>query len=188
MAALLGLVVILLLVTMVITALSYLIMIFRIVVECVLINKADGNWWKGLIPFYRRWGYLHIGFGHKTAIMMFVIDMILYAITFCLRLVLNITQEVSDAITESADLSSLMTDSTRLTVDGAIIILSLVTLIFLFVFALERRFQTFALCRAFGKETGFCVAAFFVPTIISAIIAFGSSEYMEDVIEIIPEY
>lgn len=188
MAALLGLVVILLLVTMVITALSYLIMIFRIVVECVLINKADGNWWKGLIPFYRRWVYLHIGFGHKTAIMMFVIDMILYAITFCLRLVLNITQEVSDAITESADLSSLMTDSTRLTVDGAIIILSLVTLIFLFVFALERRFQTFALCRAFGKETGFCVAAFFVPTIISAIIAFGSSEYMEDVIEIIPEY
>ena len=188
MAALLGLVVILLLVTMVITVLSYLIMIFRIVVECVLINKADGNWWKGLIPFYRRWVYLHIGFGHKTAIMMFVIDMILYAITFCLRLVLNITQEVSDAITESADLSSLMTDSTRLTVDGAIIILSLVTLIFLFVFALERRFQTFALCRAFGKETGFCVAAFFVPTIISAIIAFGSSEYMEDVIEIIPEY
>ena len=188
MTALLGLVVILLLVTMVITALSYLIMIFRIVVECVLINKADGNWWKGLIPFYRRWVYLHIGFGHKTAIMMFVIDMILYAITFCLRLVLNITQEVSDAITESADLSSLMTDSTRLTVDGAIIILSLVTLIFLFVFALERRFQTFALCRAFGKETGFCVAAFFVPTIISAIIAFGSSEYMEDVIEIIPEY
>ena len=188
MAALLGLVVILLLVTMVITALSYLIMIFRIVVECVLINKADGNWWKGLIPFYRRWVYLHIGFGHKTAIMMFVIDMILYAITFCLRLVLNITQEVSDAITESADLSSLMTDSTRLTVDGAIIILSLVTLIFLFVFALERRFSTFALCRAFGKETGFCVAAFFVPTIISAIIAFGSSEYMEDVIEIIPEY
>ena len=188
MAAILGLVVILLLVTMVITALSYLIMIFRIVVECVLINKADGNWWKGLIPFYRRWVYLHIGFGHKTAIMMFVIDMILYAITFCLRLVLNITQEVSDAITESADLSSLMTDSTRLTVDGAIIILSLVTLIFLFVFALERRFQTFALCRAFGKETGFCVAAFFVPTIISAIIAFGSSEYMEDVIEIIPEY
>ena len=188
MAALLGLVVILLLATMVITALSYLIMIFRIVVECVLINKADGNWWKGLIPFYRRWVYLHIGFGHKTAIMMFVIDMILYAITFCLRLVLNITQEVSDAITESADLSSLMTDSTRLTVDGAIIILSLVTLIFLFVFALERRFQTFALCRAFGKETGFCVAAFFVPTIISAIIAFGSSEYMEDVIEIIPEY
>lgn len=188
MTALLGLVVILLLVTMVITALSYLIMIFRIVVECVLINKADGNWWKGLIPFYRRWVYLHIGFGHKTAIMMFVIDMILYAITFCLRLVLNITQEVSDAITESADLSSLMTDSTRLTVSGAIIILSLVTLIFLFVFALERRFQTFALCRAFGKETGFCVAAFFVPTIISAIIAFGSSEYMEDVIEIIPEY
>lgn len=188
MAALLGLVVILLLVTMVITALSYLIMIFRIVVECVLINKADGNWWKGLIPFYRRWVYLHIGFGHKTAIMMFVIDMILYAITFCLRLVLNITQEVSDAITESADLSSLMTDSTKLTVSGAIIILSLVTLIFLFVFALERRFSTFALCRAFGKETGFCVAAFFVPTIISAIIAFGSSEYMEDVIEIIPEY
>ena len=188
MAAILGLVVILLLVTMVITALSYLIMIFRIVVECVLINKAEGNWWKGLIPFYRRWVYLHIGFGHKTAIMMFVIDMILYAITFCLRLVLNITQEVSDAITESADLSSLMTDSTRLTVSGAIIILSLVTLIFLFVFALERRFSTFALCRAFGKETGFCVAAFFVPTIISAIIAFGSSEYMEDVIEIIPEY
>lgn len=188
MTALLGLVVILLLVTMVITALSYLIVIFRIVVECVLINKADGNWWKGLIPFYRRWVYLHIGFGHKTAIMIFVIDMILYAITFCLRLVLNITQEVSDAITESADLSSLMTDSTRLTVSGAIIILSLVTLIFLFVFALERRFSTFALCRAFGKETGFCVAAFFVPTIISAIIAFGSSEYMEDVIEIIPEY
>ena len=48
--------------------------------------------------------------------------------------------------------------------------------------------KAFAMCRAFGKETGFCVAAFFVPTIISAIIAFGSSEYMEDVIEIIPEY
>ena len=52
MAALLGLAVILLLATAVITFLSYLIMIFRIVVECVLINKADGNWWKGLIPFY----------------------------------------------------------------------------------------------------------------------------------------
>ena len=188
MAVLLGLVAILMLATILISAVNFLILIFRVAVDCVLIHKADGNWWKGLIPFYNRWTYLHIGFNHKTAIMLFIIDTILYVITFCVRLVLNITQEVSDTFTSSPDLSSYMSSSTSTTVSIVILILSLVALLLLFILTLERRFSTFAMCRAFGKDTGLCVAAFFVPTIIGAIIAFGSSEYQEDVIEIIPEY
>ena len=162
--------------------------IFRIAVDCVIIHKGEGNWWKGLIPFYSRWVYIHLGFAHKSAVMVFIIEMILFVVSFGLRLTVNILEEVNDAFANSSVNLSDSFYNTMLAMSGVGLILALITLVVLFVYSLEKRFTVFAMCKAFGKETGMCVAAFFVPTIISAIIAFGSSDYQDDVIEIIPEY
>ena len=54
--------------------------LLQVAINCVVIHKGEGNWWKGLIPFYSRYVKYHLAFNHKTAVLVFVVDMVVLAI------------------------------------------------------------------------------------------------------------
>ncbi len=156
-----------------------LVKIFRVICNCLIINKAGEDFWKGLIPFYNMYVLFDLAFNHKTAVVMFIIYVFSTVITFGL----SVTDRIIGLFAEQySDIQTIYNTLALITV--AIGLLNL--LIFLLVTAVKR-FYSFAIARAFGHETGFCVAAIFFPTITSAILAFGSNEYVSDVTELIKE-
>ena len=166
--------------------------LLQVAINCVVIHKGEGNWWKGLIPFYSRYVKYHLAFNHKTAVLVFVVDMVVLAILGGLVIAATIMSGVGNAIELNSGYYSSATYNAPTSFDSwvtlfglANMILSGIILIVRIAASLIYRFTTFALCKSFGRETGFCVCAFFFPVITSAIVAFGPDEYCEYLTEIL---
>lgn len=173
-----------LLVFIIVFAIVILISIFKIVLNCLIINKAEGNWWKGLIPFYNRYTLYTLAFNQKTAVMMFIIYMITYVATFILNGFSRTSQAVSNVAQGS---SSSSTGAILGVMAGASLIIALISWLVAIVQLVIRSIYQFAIGKSFGMETWFNVLSIFFPTITAAILAFGSAEYEGDTVDIIPD-
>lgn len=175
----LGFSALLLLIGLIGSIISGIIKIMRIVINCLIINKAGDDFWKGLIPFYCRYVLFDLAFNHKTAVVMFVI----YIVSNIMMFGLGVIMKTMEYIAETYNDIQTITDTFMVV---ALVMGSVNLLIWLVVQAVNR-FYSFAIARAFGHETGFCIAAIFFPLITSAILAFGSNEYVSDVTELFKE-
>lgn len=173
-----------LVVFIIVFAIVILISIFKIVLNCLIINKAEGNWWKGLIPFYNRYTLYTLAFNQKTAVMMFIIYMITYVATFILNGFSRTSQAVSNVAQGS---SSSSTGAILGVMAGASLIIALISWLVAIVQLVIRSIYQFAIGKSFGRETWFNVVSIFFPTITAAILAFGSAEYEGDTVDIIPD-
>ena len=86
-----------------------LICVFKIVCNCLIINKAEGNWWKGIIPFYNKYTLFTLAFNQKTATVMFILYVILMVITFIVNGFSNVVQAISNSSSNYGNTSSSMT-------------------------------------------------------------------------------
>ena len=166
--------------------------LLQIAINCVVIYKGEGNWWKGLIPFYSRYVKYHLAFNHKTAVLVFIVDMVVLAILGGLITVSTVMSGVSDAVASNSGYYTTVASNPPTSFDSLVTLVGLTSMILSGIMFLVRiassliyRFATYALCKSFGRETGFCVCAFFFPVITSAIVAFGPDEYCEYLTEIL---
>ena len=166
--------------------------LLQVAINCVVIHKGEGNWWKGLIPFYSRYVKYHLAFNHKTAVLVFVVDMVVIAILSGLAIATTVMSGVSDAIASNSGYYTTVAYNAPTSFDSWVTLFGLANMIITGVMGLFRlvssiiyRLTTVALCKSFGRETGFCVCAFFFPVITSAIVAFGPDEYCEYLTEIL---
>ena len=173
-----------LIIIVIVCIISILVLIFKTVLNCLIINKAEGNWWKGLIPFYNRYTLYTLAFNQKTAVMMFIIYMITYVATFIINGFSRASQAVSNVAQGS---SSSSTGAILGVMAGASLIIALISWLVAIVQLVIRCIYQFAIGKSFGMETWFNVLSIFFPTITAAILAFGSAEYEGDTVDIIPD-
>ena len=163
-----------------------LICVFKIVCNCLIINKAEGNWWKGIIPFYNKYTLFTLAFNQKTATVMFILYVILMVITFIVNGFSNVVQIISDSSSNYGNTSSSMT-AIAAVVAGAGLIIWLISMIVSIGQLVIRSIYQFAIGKSFGMETWFNVLSIFFPTITAAVLAFGRAEYEGDTVDIIPD-
>lgn len=183
-AAILGFLAIYLGVVIVAGVIGLLIAIFKLVCNCLIINKAEGNWWKGIIPFYNRYTLFTLAFNQKTAVMMFIAFIILNVITFFLNGFSNVIEGFNNSYSGSSSSSS---GAILGVLAGASLIMVLISGIVTLLQLAIRCFYHFGIGKSFGMPTWFNVLSIFFPTITSAVLAFGSAEYEGDTVDIIPD-
>ena len=203
LAALIGIVIVILVIEMIILALSSILWIYKIILKCLILSKGGEDGWKGLIPFYSTYLYNHLGFAHKTAVLFFIMEMVASAVYTVIYGVYRITDQYIEVISQPGSstynpysLYAILSGSganinwadttvyiISFVVAGILILLN----IFLFII---KGIKNYAVSKAFGMETGFCICAIFLPVITNSIIAFNHNyEHMEYcVTEFIPEY
>lgn len=163
-----------------------LISVFKVVCNCLIINKGEGNWWKGLIPFYNKYTLFTLAFNQKTATVMFILYVILMVITFIVNGFSNVVQVISNSSSNYGNSSSSMT-AIAAVVAGAGLIIWLISMIVTIGQLVIRSIYQFAIGKSFGMETWFNVLSIFFPTITAAVLAFGRAEYEGDTVDIIPD-
>ena len=159
---------------------SVIIRAIKVPINCVLIHKAGEAWWKGLIPFYNRWVRYHIGFNSRTALLVFIVDMVITALYGMLYFIVSILAYGPGILNGSSNANFFNT-----AFGTATVVLSMVVFLVKMIYSLVYRYGTYAICKAFGRKQGFCIAALFIPIITSLIVLFSESEYTGDVVKII---
>ena len=162
-----------------------LFLAYSLVVRCLLINKAEGNGWKGIIPFYGSYVFYHLGFNHKTAVCFFVVDTICTVVIYVINTLRSGSSSVIQMLNGNVSTSTATGVSLGLTAFAGI--LGLIALLLWIVNAVIRCFRAYAIANAFGQETLFCVLSIFFPIVMFSILAFGHAEYEEDVIEVLAD-
>ena len=158
------------------------IRLMKLISNIIIIKKGDGNWWKGIIPFYNRWVRYNLAFDKKRALIVFIADMIISGILGVIYTLMFIATCAAN-IVESSKYSIQSYDTWSRAI-GDVFIISLIAIMLVkMVYSLVYRYGTYGICRAFGRENGFCIAAFFIPVIASTLVAFSNDEYIEDVEE-----
>lgn len=185
-AAVMGVLAVYLGIVIIASIIGFLIWVFKIVCNCLIINKGEGNWWKGIIPFYNKYTLFTLAFNQKTAKVMFILYVILMVITFIVNGFSNVVQIISNKSSNYGNTSSSMT-AIAAVVAGAGLIIWLISMIVTIGQLVIRSIYQFAIGKSFGMETWFNVLSIFFPTITAGVLAFGRAEYEGDTVDIIPD-
>ena len=172
--------VIFLIISVIVCIFTAIARLLKFISNIIIIHKGDGNWWKGIIPFYNRWVRYHLAFDKKRALIVFIADMIISGILGVIGIVMFIATCTAN-IVESSKYYIQSYDAWSRAL-GDVFIISLIAIMLVkMVYSLVYRYGTYGICKAFGRENGFCIAALFIPVIASSIVAFSNDIYMEDV-------
>ncbi len=188
-----AIIIVFLIIELIAVGLSFLLGIYKIILKCLVIAKSGEDGWKGLIPFYGTYVYYHLGFNHKTAVILFVADTVLFVsltiINFMFRVVYNFyenTVPTANSYTGSpSSLNSLLqsfsnSSGVETTLLIAATIIGLIAALVNLIYFVLKSIKNYAVSHAFGMETGFCIVSLFLPVITNSIIAFSSSaEYCD---------
>ncbi|MCR4648285.1 MAG: hypothetical protein K5776_04320 [Lachnospiraceae bacterium] len=190
-----GFIIVLLIIELLAAGLSFLSGVYKIIIKCLIISKGGDDGWKGLIPFYGNYVYYHLGFNHKTSVILFVADTVLFVSLTIINFMFQITYNFYDqAFSQTSSYTSSTTSFNNLlqsvsspSLGGGettlAIVLTILSLILGFVSILSwviKSIKNFAVTHAFGMETGFCVCSIFFPIITNSILAFSSTAQHED--------